>query len=139
MTTSAGRPATTTPLDFVPELLDDFVRRDIDGETVVWAASAPQPVVLHPVTTVMLDVIDGRASIRELALDVHEEIGIPLETAQRQVIGVVEQLQKRLGMDSVLTGFGLPDCDAHSPNEKLHLPTWERGIDTLIYFFGNLA
>jgi acetylornithine deacetylase/succinyl-diaminopimelate desuccinylase-like protein len=54
-------------------------------------------------------------------------------------IGVVEQLQKRLGVDSVLSGFGLPDCDAHSPNEKLHLPTWDRGIDTLIRFFFNLA
>ena len=54
-------------------------------------------------------------------------------------IGVVEQLQKRLGVDSVLSGFGLPDCDAHSPNEKLHLPTWDRGIDTLIRFFYNLA
>lgn len=53
-------------------------------------------------------------------------------------IGVVVQLQKRLGVDSVLSGFGLPDCDAHSPNEKLHLPTWYRGIDTLIHFLYNL-
>ena len=54
-------------------------------------------------------------------------------------IGVVVQLQKRLGVDSVLSGFGLPDCDAHSPNEKLHLPTWDKGIDALIHFFYNLA
>lgn len=54
-------------------------------------------------------------------------------------VGVVIQLQKRLGVDSVLSGFALPDCDAHSPNEKLHLPTWERGMDTLIHFFYNLA
>ncbi len=54
-------------------------------------------------------------------------------------IGVVTQLQNRLGVDSVLSGFALEDCDAHSPNEKLHLPTWDRGIDTLIRFFYNLA
>jgi acetylornithine deacetylase/succinyl-diaminopimelate desuccinylase-like protein len=54
-------------------------------------------------------------------------------------IGVVVQLQNRLDVDSVLSGFALEDCDAHSPNEKLHLPTWERGIDTLIRFFYNLA
>ncbi len=53
-------------------------------------------------------------------------------------IGVVVQLQNRLGVDSVLSGFALPDCDAHSPNEKLHLPTWHKGIDTLITFFYNL-
>jgi acetylornithine deacetylase/succinyl-diaminopimelate desuccinylase-like protein len=54
-------------------------------------------------------------------------------------IGVVVQLQKQLGVDSLLTGFGLPDCDAHSPNEKQHLPTWHRGVQTLIRFFYNLA
>ena len=54
-------------------------------------------------------------------------------------IGVVEQLQKHLGIDSLLTGFGLPDCDAHSPNEKQHLPTWRRGVQTLIRFFYNLV
>ncbi len=54
-------------------------------------------------------------------------------------IGVVTQLQKRLSVDSVLSGFSLEDCDAHSPNEKLHLPTWERGIETLIHFFYNLG
>jgi acetylornithine deacetylase/succinyl-diaminopimelate desuccinylase-like protein len=53
-------------------------------------------------------------------------------------IGVVVQLQKHLDVESVLSGFGLPDCDAHSPNEKLHLPTWYRGIDTLIHFIYNL-
>jgi acetylornithine deacetylase/succinyl-diaminopimelate desuccinylase-like protein len=53
-------------------------------------------------------------------------------------IGAVVQLQKHLGVESVLSGFGLPDCDAHSPNEKLHLPTWYRGIDTLVHFIYNL-
>jgi acetylornithine deacetylase/succinyl-diaminopimelate desuccinylase-like protein len=53
-------------------------------------------------------------------------------------IGVVVQLQKWLGVDSVLSGFALPDCDAHSPNEKLHLPTWNKGIEALIRFFYNL-
>lgn len=50
-------------------------------------------------------------------------------------IGVVVQLQRHLKVDSVLTGFALPDSDMHSPNEKLHLPTWRRGIEALIRFF----
>ena len=53
-------------------------------------------------------------------------------------IGVVVQLQKHLGAESVLSGFGLPDDNAHSPNEKLHLPTWYKGIDAFIHFFYNL-
>jgi acetylornithine deacetylase/succinyl-diaminopimelate desuccinylase-like protein len=54
-------------------------------------------------------------------------------------IGVVVQLQKHLGVDSVVAGFGLDDCNMHSPNENLHLPTWYRGIETLVRFFHILA
>jgi len=50
-------------------------------------------------------------------------------------IPVVGDIQKILGADSVLTGFGLPDDRIHSPNERLHLPTWFKGIEALIAFF----
>jgi hypothetical protein len=77
-------------LDFVPELRTDVLRRDLAGESVVWSPIAPEPVALDPLSTVMLDVIDGQASIRELSLEVHEEVGVDLETARRQVGAVVE-------------------------------------------------
>lgn len=53
-------------------------------------------------------------------------------------IPVVADMQSTLGIPSVLTGFGLPDDNLHAPNEKLHLPTWYKGIDALINFFYNL-
>jgi acetylornithine deacetylase/succinyl-diaminopimelate desuccinylase-like protein len=53
-------------------------------------------------------------------------------------IPVVAQMQRLLGIESVIAGFGLPDDNVHSPNEKQHLPTWYRGIDTYIHFFINL-
>ncbi len=53
-------------------------------------------------------------------------------------VPVVADMQQILGIDSVLTGFGLPDDNIHSPNERLHLPTWRKGIDSLIHFFMNL-
>lgn len=62
----------------------------------------------------------------------------PLFKREGGSVPVVLDMQKILGIDSVLTGFGLPDDNLHSPNEKLHLPTWYRGIDTLIHFFFNL-
>ena len=52
-------------------------------------------------------------------------------------IPVVLEMQQILGVDSVLTGFSLPDDNIHSPDERLHLPTWERGIDALIHFLYN--
>jgi len=54
-------------------------------------------------------------------------------------VPVVAQMQKLLGVDSVLTGFGLPDDNVHAPNEKLHLPTWYRGMEAIVHFLYNLA
>ena len=59
-----------------------------------------------------------------------------LEGGSVPVVGAMESI---LGMKSVLSGFGLPGDNIHSPNERLHLPTWKKGIDTLIHFFVNMA
>lgn len=53
-------------------------------------------------------------------------------------IPVVGQMQTILGIESVICGFGLPDDNVHAPNEKQHLPTWYRGIETLAHFLLNL-
>lgn len=54
-------------------------------------------------------------------------------------IGAVLMLKNALGVDSVLTGFSLYDDNFHGPNEKLHLPTWEKGTKALVHFFHNLV
>lgn len=53
-------------------------------------------------------------------------------------IPVVRDMQNLLAIDSVISGFGLPDDNVHAPNEKMHLPTWYRGIEAIIHFFSNL-
>ena len=52
---------------------------------------------------------------------------------------MVGMVQEKLGADSILMGFGLPDDNLHSPNEKFHLPNYYRGIETFIRFFAALA
>jgi len=54
-------------------------------------------------------------------------------------IPVVGLLQEIMGVESVLTGFSLPDDNIHGPNERIHLPTLKRGIAALIHFFFILA
>ncbi len=54
-------------------------------------------------------------------------------------VPVVALFQKYLKAETVNTGFSLPDDNMHGPNEKLHLPTWYKGIDALIHFIFNLA
>lgn len=53
-------------------------------------------------------------------------------------IPVVGNLKSSLGIESVLMGFSTPDDNLHGPNEKIHLPTWRRGIAALIHFFWEL-
>ncbi len=63
----------------------------------------------------------------------------PLFKREGGTIPVVAFVQQILGVDSVLTGFALPGDNMHGPNEKLHLPTWYRGIEALVRFLYNLA
>jgi acetylornithine deacetylase/succinyl-diaminopimelate desuccinylase-like protein len=54
-------------------------------------------------------------------------------------VPVVGHLQSQLGIESINVGCGLPDDQLHSPNERMHLPSWEKQIDSLIHFIYNLA
>ena len=53
-------------------------------------------------------------------------------------IPIVEKMQQILGIDSILSGFSLPEDQMHAPNENLDLETWAHGIETVIQFFYNL-
>jgi len=54
-------------------------------------------------------------------------------------IGAVLMFKDTLGVDSVLTGFSLYDDNFHGPNEKLHIPTWKKGMAALVHFFHHLV
>lgn len=63
----------------------------------------------------------------------------PIFTRSGGSIPVVATLQKELGMNTVLMGFGLPDDNLHAPNEKFTLSMFYRGIETAIIFYQKLA
>lgn len=54
-------------------------------------------------------------------------------------IPVVALFQQRLGMDSVLMGFGLPDDNLHAPNEKFNINMFYKGIETAIVFYQKMG
>lgn len=54
-------------------------------------------------------------------------------------IPVITLLKKILGADTVLLGFGLPDENAHGPNEFLSLENFFKGIRTAAHFYEDLA
>jgi len=54
-------------------------------------------------------------------------------------IPVVTHFTGLLGLPTVVTGWTLSDSNLHSPNEKLHLGHFHRGIDAVIRFFGRFG
>ena len=53
-------------------------------------------------------------------------------------IPIVVQFKQILGIDTVLLGFGLPDENAHAPDEFLNLENFFGGIRTSVHFFNEL-
>src|SRR5688572_12770981 len=54
-------------------------------------------------------------------------------------IPVVSTFQEELGLPSVLFGIGLPDENAHAPNEKLDLGNFHNGIIASAYLYKEIA
>ena len=54
-------------------------------------------------------------------------------------IPVVATFQEILGLPSVLFGVGLPDENAHAPNEKLDLGNFHGGVIASAYLYDEIA
>jgi len=63
----------------------------------------------------------------------------PVLTREGGSIPVVSTFQEVLGLPSVLFGVGLPDENAHAPNEKLDLGNFQGGIISAAYLYDELS
>lgn len=54
-------------------------------------------------------------------------------------IPIVSHFQEILNLESVLSGFSLPEDNIHSPNEKLDLEIFQKGIETVIHYFYQIS
>jgi acetylornithine deacetylase/succinyl-diaminopimelate desuccinylase-like protein len=53
-------------------------------------------------------------------------------------IPIVSLFEQKLGVPSVLVGFGLPDDQIHAPNEKLFISNYLNGIACMIQYYKGL-
>jgi acetylornithine deacetylase/succinyl-diaminopimelate desuccinylase-like protein len=82
----------------------------------------------------------SHAALRAAAVACRRGFGnAPALTRSGGTVPAVALLQERLHVPTVVLGFGLPDDRMHAPNERVHLPTFARAIDTCIWFLDELA
>jgi acetylornithine deacetylase/succinyl-diaminopimelate desuccinylase-like protein len=62
----------------------------------------------------------------------------PLFQREGGSIPIVVQFKQLLDLDTVLLGFGLPDENAHAPDEFLNLKNFFGGIRTVTHFYNEL-
>jgi acetylornithine deacetylase/succinyl-diaminopimelate desuccinylase-like protein len=118
--------------DEVAEQLRAYLRRHAP-ETVTWEV---RELVHGPGA-----LLDRNSSYTAAALQaLRDTFGAePLLHREGGSIPVVGHMQRILGVDTVLMGFILPDDGMHSPNEKLHLPTQHRAMQTYVRFLTSLT
>jgi acetylornithine deacetylase/succinyl-diaminopimelate desuccinylase-like protein len=63
----------------------------------------------------------------------------PIFTREGGSIPVVSTFQEELGLPSVLFGVGLPDENAHAPNEKLDVSNFHQGIVASAFLYDEIA
>jgi acetylornithine deacetylase/succinyl-diaminopimelate desuccinylase-like protein len=78
--------------------------------------------------------------VRAAVLAVEKGFGKkPLYQREGGSIPIVVQFKKLLGIDTVLLGFGLPDENAHAPDEFINLDNFFKGIKTSAHFYYEFA
>src|SRR5579859_5548781 len=94
---------------------------------VVWKGSNP-------------GLVSADAPAVQLAVEAFEQgVGIrPLLTRVGGSIPLMPALTEK-GIDTILTGFGLPESNIHSPNERFLVPYFAAGIDTAAALFAALG
>ncbi len=63
----------------------------------------------------------------------------PLYIREGGSIPVISLFQRYLGLETVLMGFGLAGDHIHSPNERMYMPNFYRGIEASIHYYDILS
>lgn len=76
----------------------------------------------------------------QLGLDAFEQVlgTRPLVVRTGGTLPIMRALADK-GIPTILTGFGLPESNVHSPNEKFLLRYFEQGVDTAAALYTKLA
>ena len=77
---------------FAPFLEFGTIIRELGNEAVVWATESARPTYLDPIAKIIYDVIDGQATLSELAEDIRAVFDVEHEIAASQLVRVLHLL-----------------------------------------------
>jgi acetylornithine deacetylase/succinyl-diaminopimelate desuccinylase-like protein len=125
-------------------LVPDQTPAEVERQLRAWLKRVAPPTVrvaLRVRPGVPAVVIDRRhPAMRAAAAACCEGFGAPpVFLRSGGSIPVVEQLQRILGIPTVLLGLSLPGDRIHAPNERFYLPNFFRGIVTSRRFLERIA
>jgi acetylornithine deacetylase/succinyl-diaminopimelate desuccinylase-like protein len=85
-------------------------------------------------------LVNPESQVIQLALDAFEQVvgTRPLLTRAGGTLPIMPALADA-GIPTVLTGFGLPESNVHSPNEKFLVRYFEAGVDTAAQLYTAFA
>lgn len=111
---------------------------DQDPETIL--AQVKAHLQKHTPPGVQLDIYDGHSGM-PYVMDPHGPAGTAAQRALQQTFGgsvalireggsipIVQAFKDVLGVDTLLLGLALPDCQAHAPNENFPVANYISGI-----------
>ncbi len=101
-------------------------------ETVKWEV---REMVHGPGSTMNRNSSQMAAAVEALKTVFGEE---PLFKREGGSVPVVGLMQDKLGVETVMLGFALPDDGIHGPNERQYVPNIFRGIETYVHFLTGL-
>lgn len=117
-----------------PYEIEKNFRKFVSDSTPAYAKSKVKTLSLNK--PVIMDIKNSYFKKAEKALT--KVFGSkPIYELSGGTIGAASAIKNILGIDSILMGYGLPDDGLHSPNEKLSLEMFEKGINAnKIFLFG---
>jgi acetylornithine deacetylase/succinyl-diaminopimelate desuccinylase-like protein len=110
------------------QFVADNTPAGIRSEVRVFAAARPVKLGLTP---------PGAAALGKAVDEVFHLPLIPIRCGAS--IPITEIFQRVLGLNGVVTGFGLPDANVHSPNENIPLEQLHNGARAMTLFFQAVA
>jgi acetylornithine deacetylase/succinyl-diaminopimelate desuccinylase-like protein len=111
-----------------------------DQKPAVILAQVHEHLRQHTPSGVKLEIVNGHHGM-PYVMDPHSPLGAAAQQALQQTFGgsvalireggsipIVQAFKDVLGVDTLLLGLALPDCQAHAPNENFPVANYEAGI-----------